>query len=193
MRPFGASDGAPAFLRPAARRGCEPSCSARASSSTTASVSVIVSGVLSPVMRGVDAVVADVGPVAAVLDHDRAAFVRVLSQRLAGIGAEAASLLRIGLLLGDQGDGAVEADGEHVVAVFQTRVGLAVFDVGPEAADAARIGSPSSGDMPTSRGSASRPSAFSRSMSSGATPFGTLARFGFSTSCFCSPFLASAA
>ena len=50
LRPFGASDGSPAFLRPAARRGCEPSCSARASSSTTASVSVIVSGVLSPVM-----------------------------------------------------------------------------------------------------------------------------------------------
>src|SRR4029078_7208124 len=50
LRPFGASDGAPAFLRPAARRGCELGWSARASSKTTASVRVMVSGVLSPVI-----------------------------------------------------------------------------------------------------------------------------------------------
>src|SRR5688572_23013682 len=50
LRPLGASEASPAFLRPAARRGCWPSASARASSSTTASVSVIVSGVLSPVI-----------------------------------------------------------------------------------------------------------------------------------------------
>ena len=54
----------------------------------------------------------------------------------AGIGAEAAAFAGIELLLGDQRHRAVEADGEHVVAGFEIGVGLAVLDVGAEAADA---------------------------------------------------------
>ena len=40
--------------------------------------------------RGVDAVVADIGTIAAVLHHHRAALVGMLAERAAGIGAEAA-------------------------------------------------------------------------------------------------------
>ena len=69
--------------------------------------------------RGVDAVVADVRTVATVLDDNRAAFVGVLAQNFAGIGAEAAAFLRVGLLVRDQGDGAIEADGQDIVTVFQ--------------------------------------------------------------------------
>ena len=65
---------------------------------------------------GVDAVVADVGAVAAVLGDDRAALLRMLAELPAGIGAEAAALAGIGLLLLDQRDRAVEPDGEDVVA-----------------------------------------------------------------------------
>ena len=39
---------------------------------------------------GVDAIMADIGPVAAALDHDRSALARMLAERAAGIGAEAA-------------------------------------------------------------------------------------------------------
>ena len=60
----------------------------------------------------------------------------MLSQFLAGIRAEAPSLLRIGFLLGDQGDGAIETNSEDIIAVFQTCVSLAVFDVGTKAAHA---------------------------------------------------------
>ena len=136
LRPFGASEGSPAFLRPAARRGCVLSCSARASSRTTASVKRYCLGRLVAGDRGVDAVVADVRTVATVLDDNRAAFVGVFAQNLAGIGAEAAALLRVGLLFRDQGHGAVESDGEDIVAVFQVRVSLAVLHIRTKASNA---------------------------------------------------------
>ncbi len=87
---------------------------------------------------GVDAVVADVRTVATVLDDHRAAFVGVFAQNLAGIGAEAAAFLRIGLLVRDQGDGAIESDGQDIVAVFQVRVSLAVLHIRAEASDAGK-------------------------------------------------------
>ena len=79
----------------AARRFLPPvPRAARASSSATACSSVTVSGVMSDGQRGVDAVVADIGAVAAVLDHDRPALVGMVAERAAGIGAEAAALAR---------------------------------------------------------------------------------------------------
>src|SRR6516164_3666673 len=56
--------------------------------------------------------------------------------RAAGIGAAAALVGALGALLFDQRHGAVEPDGEHVVARGEIGVGLAVLHVGPEAADA---------------------------------------------------------
>ena len=71
---------------------------------------------------GVHAVVAGVRAVATVLDHDRPAFIGMIAQYLAGIGAEAATAARIGLLLRDQGHGAVETDAENIVAGFEIGV-----------------------------------------------------------------------
>ena len=91
--------GWPAALRAGRlRRDVEPPPvrSARASSSTIASSSVIVSGVLSPGSVALTPLLADVGPVAAVLDDDRAALLRMLAEQLAGIGAEPAALARVG-------------------------------------------------------------------------------------------------
>src|SRR6185503_1990790 len=85
---------------------------------------------------GVDAVVADIRAVAAVLDHHRAALVGMFAERLPRVGAETAALAGIGFLLGDQGDRAIEAYGQDVFAGIEIGVGLAVLDVGPEAADA---------------------------------------------------------
>lgn len=67
--------------------------------------------------------------IATVLHDNRAAFVGVFAENLAGIGAEAAAFLRVGLLFRDQGDGAIESDGQDIVAIFQIRVSLAVLDV----------------------------------------------------------------
>src|SRR5262249_44719234 len=86
--------------------------------------------------RGVDAIVADIGAIAAVLDHDRPALVGMIAERAAGVGAEAPLAWPLGLLLLDQGHRAVEPDREHVVAVREVGVGLAVLHVGTEAADA---------------------------------------------------------
>src|ERR1017187_7757664 len=69
--------------------------------------------------RGVDAIVTDIGPVAAVLNDDRTALVGMLAQRFAGIGAKAAALFRVCDLVCDQVHPAVEADGENIIAVFQ--------------------------------------------------------------------------
>src|SRR5262245_15640645 len=66
---------------------------------------------------GVDAIVTRIGSVAAVLDHDRTALVGMVAERAAGIGGEAAFARAFGLLLLDQRHGAVEPDGEHLVAV----------------------------------------------------------------------------
>src|SRR5262249_31233814 len=57
----------------------------------------------------VDAVMIHIGPIAAILDDNRPAFVRVFTQNLAGIGTEATALLGIGLLLCNQGDCAIES------------------------------------------------------------------------------------
>ena len=113
-----------------------PPVAARASSSGSACSSVTVSGVDVRGQRGVDAVMADIGAVAALLDHHRATLVGMVAERAAGIGAEAAAFAGIELLLGDQRDRAIEPDVEHVVAGLEIGVGLAVLDVGAEAADA---------------------------------------------------------
>src|SRR5262249_7491921 len=85
---------------------------------------------------GVDAVVGHVGPVAPLLDQDRRATLRMVTERAARIGAEAAALAGIGAFLGNQRDRAVEPDGEHVLARVEVGVGLAVLHVGAVAADA---------------------------------------------------------
>src|SRR5262249_60921718 len=86
--------------------------------------------------RGVDAVVAGIGPVTSVLHHDGTAFVGMIAERAAGIGAAAALVRALGALVFDQRHGAVEPDGEHVVTRGEIGVGLAVLHVGPEATDA---------------------------------------------------------
>src|ERR1700722_20286331 len=86
--------------------------------------------------RGIDAVVADIGAVAAGLGHDRAALVRVLAARAAGIGAETAFARTLGDLVGDQRHRPVLSDREHVVAGLEIGVGLAVLHIGTEAPDA---------------------------------------------------------
>ena len=75
-------------LRGALRRGAglAPVFSARASISATASSSVISSGLLVVRDRRVDAAVGDVRAVAALLDQDRAAALRVIAERAARIG-----------------------------------------------------------------------------------------------------------
>src|SRR6185436_12098423 len=64
--------------------------------------------------RGVNAAGRDVGAIAAVLDGD-AAKARMLAERLAGIGAEAAAARAFGDLLRNQRHRAVEADIEHLI------------------------------------------------------------------------------
>src|SRR5476651_795054 len=65
---------------------------------------------------GVDAVVADVRPIAAVLGDDHAALLGMVAKLLARVGAEAAALAGVELLLLDQRDGAIEADRQDVFA-----------------------------------------------------------------------------
>src|SRR3981189_1359109 len=85
--------------------------------------------------RRVDAGMAHIGAIAAVLGHDRATL-RVVADRASGGGAEAPPARAFGDLLGDQRDGAVEADGEDLVDILDIGVGLAVQHIGTEAADA---------------------------------------------------------
>src|SRR5262249_23626556 len=59
----------------------------------------------------------------------------MLAERATGVGAEAAPARSLGFLLLDQGHRAVEPDGEHIVAGGEIGVGLAVLDIGSEAAD----------------------------------------------------------
>src|SRR5262249_5129787 len=80
--------------------------------------------------------VAGIGPITSVLHHDGAALVGMIAEHAAGIAAAAALVGALGALLLDQRHGAVESDGEHVVACRQIGIGLAVLHVGPEAADA---------------------------------------------------------
>src|SRR5262249_48852055 len=62
-------------------------------------------------------------------------FVRMIAEWASGIGAEAASLARLQLLLRDQRHRAIEADGEHIITGLKIGVRLAMLDVGAEAAD----------------------------------------------------------
>src|SRR5262245_21073658 len=84
---------------------------------------------------GVDAVVAHVGSVAAVLHHHRATLIRVLSERATGIGAETALARSLGLPLREQRHRTVEPDIENIIAGLEIGVSLAVLHVGAEAAD----------------------------------------------------------
>src|ERR1700760_4092350 len=79
---------------------------------------------------------ADIWAIAALLDHHWAAFVRMIAERPAGIGAEAAAFAGIGLLLCDQCHRAVESDGEDIFAGVDVGVGLAVLHVRTETANA---------------------------------------------------------
>src|SRR5947207_636049 len=90
--------------------------------------------------RGVDAAGRDVRAVPAVLDSD-ATEARMLAERLAGIGAEAAAARALGDLFSNQRHRAVEADVEHLIAGFQAGIGLFVTHKRSEAAD-------SGGDRP---------------------------------------------
>src|SRR5271169_3670637 len=85
--------------------------------------------------RRIDAVMADIRPIAALLRHDRTATCRMVTERTARISAEALART-LGLLLGDQRHCVIEADGENVLGRFQIRVNLAVLHVRPVAADA---------------------------------------------------------
>src|SRR5258708_5851881 len=85
--------------------------------------------------RRVDAGMAHIGAIAAVLGHDRATL-RVVADRASGVGAEAPLARTFGDLLGDQRDGAVETDGEDLIDILDIGVGLAVQHIGTEAADA---------------------------------------------------------
>src|SRR3974390_2791002 len=87
--------------------------------------------------RGVDARVADVWTIAAVLDRDRSAFVGMLAELLAWIGAEATAAAGISFFLCDQANRAIETDGQHVLAGIEIGVGLAVLHVRPAPSDAA--------------------------------------------------------
>src|SRR5580658_831039 len=82
----------------------------------------------------VDAVVADVRPVAAVLGRDRAAPGRMVAERAPGVGAETAAGA-LGNLFRDQRHGAVEADVKDIVAGLEIGVGFAVVHVRSEPAD----------------------------------------------------------
>src|ERR1700758_4779733 len=86
--------------------------------------------------RRVDAVVADIGAIAAVLRNDRAALDRMVAERPAWIGAKAASARALGTLLGDERHRAIETDREYLLRRLQIGVGLAMLNVGSEPADA---------------------------------------------------------
>src|SRR5882672_7549415 len=86
---------------------------------------------------GVDAARRDIGAVAAALDRD-AAKGRMLAQRLAGIGAEAAAARAFQNLLGNQRDRPVEPDIEHFVAGLEAGIGFLVAHERAEAAKTRR-------------------------------------------------------
>src|SRR5262249_57775157 len=74
-------------------------------------------------------IVGDVMTMATDPNDNRATFVRVFAERLAGIGTEATDFLRVRLLYRDQGDGAIESDGQDSVAILQVCVSLAVLHI----------------------------------------------------------------
>ncbi len=60
----------------------------------------------------------------------------MIAERLAGIGAEAATAWALGDLLGDQRDGTVQTDIEHLIAGLEAGIGLLVLHERPEPAEA---------------------------------------------------------
>src|ERR1700730_1161395 len=94
-------------------------------------------GVLGLVARdgGVDAAGRDIGTVAAALDRD-AAKGWMIARRFAGIGPEAAAARGFCNFLGDQRDGSVQSDVEHLVARLEAGIGFFVADEGAETAEA---------------------------------------------------------
>src|ERR1700722_5203911 len=83
--------------------------------------------------RGIDAAGRDIGAVAAALDRDPAEG-RMIAQRLAGIRPKTPAARAFGDLLGNQRDGAVEPDVEHLVAGLEAGIGLLVTHEGTETA-----------------------------------------------------------
>src|SRR5258708_2979462 len=75
--------------------------------------------------RGVDASRGDIGAVASVLDRD-AAKGRMIAQRLARIGAEAAAARALCNFFGNQRDGPVQSDTEHLVTGLQAGISLSL-------------------------------------------------------------------
>ena len=59
----------------------------------------------------------------------------MIAERLAGVGAEAALARTLGDFLRDEDHGAVEADGERIVAVVEIGVGFLMLNIRTEAAD----------------------------------------------------------
>ena len=157
-----------------------PPRAARASSSATASSSVIVSGVMSDGQRGVDAVMADIGAIAAVLDHDRRRPCRDGRPATARDRRRTAALARA---LAFFSAISVTARLRPTVSTsspgLEIGVGLAVLDIGAEAADAGQDRLAVFRDACRPRAAATAaPSARSRSTSSGAEPFGNAGALG---------------
>src|SRR5262249_17778438 len=86
---------------------------------------------------GVDPASGDIGAIAAGLLRNRAK-ARMIAERLAGIGAEAAAARTFCHFLGNQRHGAVQAAIEDMVAGLKAGIGLLVLDERPEAAQPSR-------------------------------------------------------
>src|SRR4051812_33755003 len=84
--------------------------------------------------RGVDAAGRDIGAVASVLDCD-AAKGRMIAQRLAGIGAEAAAARSLRNLLCNQRDRTVKPNVEHLVTCLKAGIGFLVAHERAETAE----------------------------------------------------------
>ena len=85
--------------------------------------------------RGIDAFMADIGAIAALLRYDWAALGRMVAEQAAGIAAKAASARPFGPLLRDERHRAVEADREDLFRRIEIGVSLAVLNIGSKTAD----------------------------------------------------------
>ena len=85
--------------------------------------------------RRVDAVMADIGPIASVLGNDRPALDREIAKRAARIGAEAASARTAGAFLGDKRHRPIETDREHVIVAAERSKLRPMLEIGAEPAD----------------------------------------------------------
>src|SRR6202163_426913 len=85
--------------------------------------------------RGVDAAGGDIGAIASVLDRD-AAKGRMIAQGFSGIGAKTTSARAFRNFFGNQRDGPVQSDVEHLVAGLQAGIGFLMAHERAEAAEA---------------------------------------------------------